>query len=115
LLTAGKLFALLLKRTLGETESFEDALDAVVKVVGVVMLKLVLDVLEAMFQPLALRLVGFGGDGVGDFFGMAGQISDIRQGRGGFVPNGAAELEFRVLLQVSERGRRMQVDAALVG
>src|SRR5947208_1185330 len=74
-LTAGKLFDLLLKRTLGETESFEDALDAVVKVVGVVMLKLVLDVLEAMFQPLALRLVGFGGDGVGDFFGMAGQIS----------------------------------------
>ena len=72
---------LLLERRLGEAEPLQHPLDAVVEVVGVVMLQLVLDVLEPVLQPLSLGFVGLGGDRVGDFFRVAGQIGDVRQRR----------------------------------
>ena len=111
LLSAGELADLLLKRRLGEAESFQHALDAIVEVVGVVVLKLVLDVLEALLQPLALGFVGLGRNCVGDFFRVAGQVGDIGQCRGCFVPHGAAGCELRMLLQVAKRGGGVQLDA----
>ena len=70
LLAAGKLGHFLLERSFGEAKPFEHSLDAIVEVVSVMMLKLVLNVLEAMLQAIALRLRRFGADCMGDFLGV---------------------------------------------
>ena len=46
---------------------------------------------------------------------MPGQVGNRRQRRVGFVPDRAARLKLRMLLQIAERGRRVQLDAAAVG
>src|SRR4051794_2576562 len=114
LLTAGELGDLLREGWLAEAKPFQHALNAVVEVVGIVMLKLMLNVLEPVLQSLSLGFVGLCRDRVGELLRMASQICDVGESRGRFVPHRAAWLELRMLLQVAEHCRSMNFDATAI-
>src|SRR5262245_24834910 len=57
LLAAGEFGDLLRERLFAKAKALEDALDAIVEIVGIVMVKLVLNVLEAVLQSLSLGFV----------------------------------------------------------
>src|SRR5262249_13362590 len=98
---------LLRERLFAKAKALEDALDAIVEIVGIVMVKLVLNVLEAVLQSLSLGFVALGGNRVCQLFRMPGQVGNIGQRRSRFAPNRAIGDELRMLFQIAKRGRRV--------
>ena len=105
----------LVERLAAEPQAVENLLDAMVEVVGVLAMQFVLEMIVAAGQPPLLGGIGRLADGRGHFDRLVLQREQIGQGAAGFVVQGSAGLETRLLLQIADVRGGMDRHGAGVG
>ncbi len=115
LLAAAQLRDVLLERAGTKTQPDQDSLDLVVEVVCVAPMQLVLQMVEPASQSRPLCVVLCFGQAVGELFRFLGKCHKFAEGLEGFLPHGPAVRELRLLFQVADTGRRVQLATAAVG
>jgi hypothetical protein len=86
-----------------------------VEVVDIVPFALVLQAIVAGSQPLMLGVIRGGAQGVGRLLQLGDQAAELVQGAGRLLPEGAAGQKVRLLLQIAQAGRGVQLQAAAIG
>ena len=101
----------LAERPAPEPQPVEHLLDAMVEVVGVLAVQFVLEMIVAAGQPLLFGRIGGLGDQPGRFLRLPLQGEQVGQSALGFVVQGAAGIEIRLLLEVAQASGRMELGA----
>ena len=105
----------LIERFAAETQAVEHALQAMVDVVGVLLVQLVLEVIVAGGQPLLLGRITGGGHVGRHFQRLLLQGHEVGQRAEGLIVQGAIGREMRLLFQVAQPRGRMDLARAGIG
>jgi hypothetical protein len=110
LLPPAELLNRLVERYLAEPEPRQDLLDLMIQAKSPVQVQRMLQPVELLSQPLALAVIGRGGQRFGHPLRLVGDRQQVFQPALGLFPQRAARRELRLLGEVSQPRRRVQLD-----